>query len=255
MARGKGARATETEAKDTAPANTGPLAADPHPVEPDRPEEAAPEPADEADEDLSGFLPWLEALDEDQDARAKRPTPTSAAIIAVALVILLAGIAIYWQLRGSIAPNASDVPMLADTSETPGDTPEPSEEGAEPRKAPETTPAQSAAAKPGLPSGAAPQSARLPATAPTRVVADIAFAPPRQGQLIQLASYYTREQAEAYWATVSRRHDWLAGLRHQIVEGSFNGKTVYRLRLSGTDANARCQRLKASGDACLQIGH
>jgi hypothetical protein len=75
----------------------------------------------------------------------------------------------------------------------------------------------------------------------------------RPSHIAQLGAFSSPEKAEAAWAAAAAKSPTLAQRKKLVVEVESNGKTLYRLRASGGDAESLCAELKAAGQACTVI--
>lgn len=234
-------KSTHVSADDLA--DTGPEA-DPKTVQEDAKAEA---------EDSPPLLPWLEVIDEDENESRSRPSGfLGFGLTAAALV---AGLGIYAFATRN--PTPTDLAGPVDT-ETPPDaldspapvmeTPDTSTPAANKGNSPAATAAKPLEAHVSPVPVAPMKPASVPASAPTAKTSGATSS-------IQLASYYSRQRAEEYWTLVSGRHRQLAALDHETLEGSVNGRTVYRLRAFGANEAEICKRLQSGGVPCLRIGH
>ena len=80
-------------------------------------------------------------------------------------------------------------------------------------------------------------------------------APVAGGPTIQLGAYGSTAKADVAWTMLSSRFPEVAAMRKQVVSASVGGKTVVRLRASGSgaQASAACAALKAGGESCLVV--
>lgn len=80
-------------------------------------------------------------------------------------------------------------------------------------------------------------------------------APAAGGPTIQLGAYGSAVKADVAWSMLSSRFPEVAAMRKQVVSASVGGKTVVRLRASGSkaQADAACSALKAGGESCLVV--
>ena len=214
-----------------------------------------------ADEDR---LPWLEAIEEDQDEGGPSVAKLVAAIVIglVAIGVIVGGL--YWL--GNRSPDgAADNQIITaekgDYKQVPanpggmnvsgeGTTSFQASEGGQPKSnlnvGGARAPAPAAPTQP-----AAQQPARpAPAAAPARP----APAPAASGPSIQLGAFSTPAAAENAWRALSGRFRYLAPLGHRVVAGPSAGRTVHRLFATGANARDVCNRLRAAGEACIPQG-
>ena len=80
-------------------------------------------------------------------------------------------------------------------------------------------------------------------------------APVAGSPTIQLGAYGSSAKADLAWTMLSSRFPEVAAMRKQIVSANVGGKTVVRLRASGSKAqtDAACSALKAGGESCLVV--
>jgi hypothetical protein len=188
---------------------------------------AAVPPPEETDaapptEDLD--LPWLTAVEEEEDGPSRRTARWGYGAAGIVLVLVAGLFVLVTVLTQRAGPEADT--RSPETSAT--------------QVAAREAPAERKAAPPPAPvrPKAAPPAARGDASVP----------------VVQLASFYSKDRATRYWQQLERRHKDLGRLDHRIVEGSFQGRTVHRLRASGARATEVCEKLRRSGVACLPIG-
>ena len=194
-------------------------------------------------------LPWLEAVEEDED----RGGPSMVKLIGL-VVILLAVIGVvvgglFWignrnRLDGKgevIAAPEGDYKVRPDQPggmnvAGEGDIASAASEGAVPRGQINTS------AVPETPMTQAPPAPRPPQPAPA--------AP---GATIQLGAFSSQAGANQAWSGLSGRFGYLAPLSHSVVPVASGGRTLYRLRASGPDAAGICRRLQVAGEACSVV--
>jgi hypothetical protein len=217
-----------------------------------------------ADEDR---LPWLEAVEEDQDEGGPSVAKLVAAILIglVAIGVIVGGL--YWL--GNRGQSAADNQIITadkgDYKQVPanpggmnvsgeGSSSYNASEGGEPRSslnlngaAPAPQPAPQPQAQPQQPARPAP--APTPAATPARPAP--APAPAASGPTIQLGAFSTPAAAENAWRALSGRFRYLAPLGHRVVAGPSAGRTVHRLFASGANARDVCNRLIAAREACI----
>jgi hypothetical protein len=208
-------------------------------------------------------LPWLQAVEDEDEPRGVSARGMLGALVAVLLAALIVAGTFFWLGRREAAVNgppelisAAPVPYkvkppnpggldVAGESETAFETSAGEDRDARldldrmpetpvakpPKAAPPATPA---AAKPEAPAAAAPEA---PATGGS-------------GSVVQLGAFANQAQAERAWTALSSRFPSVAGANKMIVP--FPGGI--RLR-AGTgspgDARQLCQALKAAGENCF----
>ena len=220
-------------------------------------------------------LPWLEAVDEDDD----REGPSAAKLIAF-VVIGLAAIGLivgglFWMgnRTGSadgepelIAAPAGDYKVAPEEPggmkvEGEGDTQFAASEGAEPKakidagalpEAPVT-----AAKAPPAKAPAAAAKTKQPAAPVMRpepkVDTSVRAAPAAPGATIQLGAFSSQSGANNAWKALSARFKYLEPLSHSVTATQSGGRTLYRLRASGPDARNLCGRLRVAGETCVVV--
>jgi lipoprotein-anchoring transpeptidase ErfK/SrfK len=100
-------------------------------------------------------------------------------------------------------------------------------------------------------------AARLPRAALVAVappsIAPIPPAAVTSGQTIQLAAAASQAEAEAHWARLVATRPDLGRYQKTVEIASVNFRPVYRLRMSGADANSVCAKLKSEGISCFAV--
>jgi SPOR domain len=223
-----------------------------------------------ADEDR---LPWLEAVEEDQDGNGPSLLKLAAAILIglIAIGVILGGL--YWL--GNRGQSGGDNQVISaaagDYKQRPanpggmnvsgeGSTSYAASEGAQPRgnlnlngvaEAPVApTPAAPAPRpQPAAPAPAPAPAPARPAPAPARPAP--APAPVASGPAIQLGSFASDAQAERVWRDLAGRIRYLAPLGHRVVTAQVGGRTVHRLQATGPNTPDICRRLRAAGEQCI----
>jgi hypothetical protein len=215
-----------------------------------------------ADEDR---LPWLEAVEEDQEESGPSVAKLVAAILIglVAIGVIVGGL--YWLgNRGqSGADNQIITAERGDYKQVPanpggmnvsgeGSSSYAASEGGQPRSNLNLNGAGAAPAPTAQPAPQPQQPARpapAPAGSPARPAP--APAPAASGPIIQLGAFSTPAAAENAWRALSGRFRYLAPLGHRVVAGPSAGRTVHRLFASGANARDVCNRLIAAREACI----
>jgi hypothetical protein len=235
--------------------------------------------ADEAELEVGDEdrLPWLEAVEEDDDGG---DGPSVAKLIAaivigmVAIGVIVGGL--FWLANrnqpgaggdiiaapegdykvrpenpgGMNVSGEGEVAAAASAGQTPqgnlnlGASPEaPVTQAPRPIAVPPAPVAQAPAPAPARP---APAPAR-PAPAPQQPAAG-------GGATIQLGAFSSQAAANQAWSALSGRFRYLAPLSHNVMAAQIGGRTLYRLRASGPDAASVCRRLQVAGEACSTVG-
>lgn len=219
-------------------------------------------------------LPWLEAVEDEDD----NDSPSAAKLIAFVLVGLLAiGLVVgglFWLGRDSDGGGQSGEPELIAAPagdykvkpsdpggmkvEGEGDTAFAASEGAVPKGAIDTNampeqPLLKAPPPSNVPAAKAtpaPKAAPSPTPSPTARPAAPAVA---GGATIQLGAFSSQASANAAWKALSGRFGYLAPLSQNVTPTSSGGKTLYRLRASGPNAGSLCGRLRVAGESCVVV--
>lgn len=216
-------------------------------------------------------LPWLEAVDDDDD----RDGPSAAKLIAfvviglVAIGLIVGGL--FWMGNRTGAPADGEPELIAAPAgdykiapeapggmkvEGEGDTQFAASAGADPKgkidtaALPETPVTKAPAAK--APEPKAKASAPAPKAAPKQAAAE-PKAPAAAGATIQLGAFSSQASANNAWKALSTRFKYLEPLSHSVTTTESGGKTLYRLRASGPDARNLCGRLRVAGESCVAI--
>lgn len=221
-------------------------------------------------------LPWLETADVEYE---ERPSPLRALLPIVLGLILIAaaiggGYAWYQRTGGGegtgalINAQAGDYKVKPDDPggmkvDGAGDTVFAASEGATTNGSvdvgamPESPVAGKAAPKPTATpvKGASRVSAPVP-TAVERVTAPAQRSPgpSANSSVIQLGAFPAEAEANAAWARLSKRFNYLAPLGKSVEKAKVEEKTVFRLRVNaGSNGQARelCGKLRAAGEACF----
>lgn len=92
------------------------------------------------------------------------------------------------------------------------------------------------------------------APAATRTVPTAqAAAPAAGGAALQLGAFSSQASANTAWKNLSGRFAYLQPLSHTVVPVQSGGKTLYRLRASGSDLRGICGRLRVAGETCVDV--
>ncbi|HSX57314.1 MAG TPA: SPOR domain-containing protein [Sphingomonas sp.] len=224
-------------------------------------------------------LPWLETADDDYDEKPPILRNLLTVVAGLAAIIAVVGGG-WWVFQRSGAGGGGSGALInaaeGDYKVKPddpggmkvdgeGDTVFAASEGAT------TNGSINVGAMPEAPVAgkAAPKAAPSPVTGSSRVTANIPSAPsaskaaapsqrapgPSAGSsIIQLGSFPAEGGANAAWARLSKRFNYLAPLGKSVEKAEVNGKTVYRLRVnagSNSQAGDLCGKLRAAGEPCF----
>ncbi len=230
-------------------------------------------------------LPWLEAVDTDDDegiSGGKLAGFVLAALLALGVVV--GGV---WWLRGQQHGSSGDGTLIAAAEgdykvkpddaggmkvEGQGDSTFAASEGAEAAGKVDMAAKTEAPIIPAKPAVTAPKPAPVVPAAPKatatvpaaggKLVAKPPVAPvPAAGSgaasgggLVQLGAYGSQASAEQAWRVLSGKYAYLASLPKSINPAAVGGNTVYRLRAqAGGQASQVCAKLKSSGASCIVV--
>lgn len=235
-----------------------------------------------------GRLPWLEAVEDEDDKRG----PSAAKLIGALLVGLVAIALVIFtllQIGGRDDGASAEADLIAADAgpykerpaeaggmkiEGEGDTAFAASEGADPNarinldaipEAPVAgargvAPAEQLKVRPDAQSAQAvpnPTAPVSPATQPaTVVVAQAPVVSAGGGSAVQLGAFSSNAAAQGAWKSMSGRFASLKPLTNSVVAAEVGGKTVYRLRAnvaSRADANTLCGKLKVAGETCVVV--
>ncbi len=213
-------------------------------------------------------LPWLEAVETDEEDEGVTGSKLLGLVLAglLAIGVLVGGI---WWLRNQQGPSGDGTLIAAQEGdykvkpdepggmkvEGQGDASFAASEGAEANgkvdvnarpEAPVAVVKQSqvAAAKPAAPVAKPAVTATLAAPATTPLAAPA----PSGGGLVQFGAYGSQASADEAWATLSAKNPALARLSKSVLPAAVGGKTFYRLR-----ANAGSPAAAAA--LCAKVGN
>jgi hypothetical protein len=214
-------------------------------------------------------LPWLEAVENEDGPRAISARKMFVALILVLLAGAIVAGTMFWLGRQNPAvigapeliraepgpykvkptdPGGLDVAGDSETaySTSAGEDPD---SALDVRKLPaEMTPLAVE------PTGATPPKKAPPAEV-KQVAPDEAAAAAPAGPTIQLGAYASTVKADTAWKLLSGRFGEVAALRKMVVAATVGGKSIYRLRASGSSeqTKAACAALRAAGESCLPV--
>ena len=208
-------------------------------------------------------LPWLETVEDDYDDSPSVVRIVLLVVLALAIVAAaIFGYQYYKKHQGLdgngalIAAQEGDYKVKPDDPgglkvEGEGDTAIATSDGAgtgnaaiDMKAVPEAPISGKTVAPAKVDTGASKTVAAIPATTPAA----------SGGALVQLGSFGSEAEADATWATISKKYGYLAPMGKSVQAAQVGGKTVYRLRVNGGSAGAAttlCAKLSAAGQACF----
>jgi hypothetical protein len=217
-------------------------------------------------------LPWLEAVENEDGPRAISARKMFMALLLVLLAAAVVAGTMFWIGRQDPAP--SGAPQLikaepgpykvrptdpggldvAGDSETAFSTSagEDPDAALDVKKLPqEMTPLPVETPQAATPPKKAPPSEK--ALAPDN--AAVASSDGPSGPTIQLGAYASTVKADTAWKLLSGRFPEVAALNKAVVTANVGGKTVVRLRASGSSdqTKAACAALRAAGESCMVV--
>jgi pyruvate/2-oxoglutarate dehydrogenase complex dihydrolipoamide acyltransferase (E2) component len=220
-------------------------------------------------------LPWLEAVEEDEDGEGGPSVAKLIAAIVIGLVaigVIVGGL--FW-LGNRNQPGANGDVIAAPEGDykvrpenpggmnvsgegevaaaaSAGQTPQGSLNVNAVSETPVTQAPHPAPAAP-APAAQAPAPAPAPAQ-PHPAPAPAPQQPAAAGATIQLGAFSSQASANQAWSALAGRFRYLAPLTHSVVAAQVGGRTLYRLRASGAGAADVCRRLQVAGEACSSVG-
>lgn len=211
-----------------------------------------------------GQLPWLQAVEDEDEPRGVSARKMLAALGMVLIAVLLVAATFFWLGRRDTAVNGP--PELIKAPPGPYKVKPPNPGGldiqGESETAFETSAGQDTDSQLDLskvpeapvakPPKEQPKAAPQPAPAQTKAPAKAEPAPPTvaHGSIIQLGAFANQAQAERAWTALSSRFPSIGSMGKLIVP--FPGGI--RLRATATspaEAKQACQTLKAAGENCF----
>jgi hypothetical protein len=212
-------------------------------------------------------LPWLEAVENEDGPRAISARKMLVALLLVLLAGAIVAGTMFWLGRQN--PSVSGAPELIRAEPGPYKIKPTDPGGLDVAGDSETAYSTSAGEDPDsaldvrkLP----PEMAPLPVETPKQSAPPKPKEPPKpaqpdavaaapSGPTIQLGAYASTVKAETAWKLLSGRFPTVAALNKMVVTATVSGKSVYRLRASGSSdqTKAACAALKAAGESCLVV--
>ncbi len=218
----------------------------------------------------SESLPWLEAVENEDGPRAISARKMLVALLLVLLAALVVAGTMFWLGRQDPAPGGA--PELIRAEPGPYKVKPSDPGGLDVAGDSETAYSTSAGEDPDaaldvhkLPEEMTPLPVETPqAAAPPKAVApkEVKPAPAEpaapaapSGPTIQLGAYASTVKADTAWKLLSGRFPEVAALNKMVLTANVGGKSVYRLRASGSsdETKAACAALKAAGESCLPV--
>ncbi|WP_299329197.1 SPOR domain-containing protein [Parasphingopyxis sp.] len=231
-------------------------------------------------------LPWLEAVEEDDEEGVGLLTLIGGVLVVLIAIALVVG-GIFWlRDRDAAPPDGAELiaapegdyrvrPSEAGGMEVEGegDAAFAASEGGSPEgridrsAAPEEPVAGRRVAAGEDEPVASGSSARIPAN--NRRLAESAPQPESSsggassgaataasGRLIQLGAFSSEAAANSAWAQIARQNNTLNSLDHSVSSVQAGGRTLYRLRAAASSreaARSLCSRLRNAGQACSVV--
>jgi hypothetical protein len=218
---------------------------------------------DEARGDMMGEddrLPWLEAVEEEDEPGGPSIAKMIGAIVIGLITIGIIVGGLFWLGNRNSAGGDGEIIAApeGDYKVRPddpggmnvageGDTAYAASEGAQPKGRLDTS------AVPERPVTQAPAQPRPQPRPQARPAPPAPAAPAASGPTIQLGAFSSQASASRAWTALSGRFRYLAPLSHSIVPVQSGGRTLYRLRATGADAGGVCRRLQIAGEDCAVV--
>ena len=215
-------------------------------------------------------LPWLEAVDEDDERDGPSPMKLVVAVLVGLIAIGLVVSGLFWlghrtdreAAPETITADAGDYKARPDNPggmkvQGTGETAFAASEGAEPKgminvdAVPEAPVTKAPPTPKAAPAPAAPAAAGKAAPVPVPVRQVQAAEPATAKDSVQLGAFSSPTAANNAWKTLAGRFKYLEPLNHSVTTVSAGGKTLYRLRASGPNVDNLCGRLRVAGESCV----
>ena len=215
-------------------------------------------------------LPWLEAVENEDGPRAISARKMLMALLLVLLAAAVVAGTMFWLGRQDPAPGGA--PQLIKAEPGPYKIRPTDPGGLDVAGDSETAFSTSAGEDPDaaldvkkLPQEmtpipvetpeAAPQPKKIPPNEVKEPAPDNAAPSGPSGPTIQLGAYGSTVKADTAWKLLSGRFPEVAALNKAVVTATVGGKTVVRLRATGSSdqTKAACAALKAAGESCLPV--
>jgi cell division septation protein DedD len=211
-----------------------------------------------------GQLPWLAAVEDEDEPRGVSARKMLAALVVVLLAAALVAATFFWIGRRDASGNGPPELIKAEPGPYKVKPPNPGglnvagdSETAFETSAGEDKDAQldlSKVKETGIASAPAANEPKAPAPDKPKDAAPAATEPPRAtggtGRVVQLGAFANKAQAERAWSALSARFPSVGALSKMIVP--FPGGIRLRGGAASTaDARQVCQTLKAAGENCF----
>ena len=213
-------------------------------------------------------LPWLEAVENEDGPRAISARKMLVALLLVLLAGAIVAGTMFWIGRQN--PSVTGAPELIRAEPGPYKIKPTDPGGLDVAGDSETAYSTSAGEDPDsaldlrklpqdmtpLPVESPQQAARPKPKEPPKATAPEATSPAApSGPTIQLGAYASTIKADTAWKLLSGRFPEVAALNKMVVTATVGGKSVVRLRASGSSdqTKAACAALRAAGESCLVV--
>lgn len=213
-------------------------------------------------------LPWLEEVENEDGPRAISARKMLTALLLVLLATAVVAGTMFWLGRQDPAPGGAPILIKAEPGPYKVKPADPG--GLDVAGDSETAYSTSAGEDPDaaldvrkLPQDMTPLPVETPQQAtppkpkeaPKPVPAEPAAPSGPAGPTIQLGAYASTVKADTAWKLLSGRFPQVAALNKVVVTANVGGKSVYRLRATGSSeqTKAACAALKAAGESCLPV--
>ncbi|MCL6739584.1 SPOR domain-containing protein [Sphingomonas sp. RB56-2] len=213
-------------------------------------------------------LPWLEAVENEDGPRAISARKMLVALLLVLLAGAIVAGTMFWIGRQN--PDVGGAPELIRADPGPYKVKPSDPGGLDVAGDSETAYSTSAGEDPDsaldtrkLPEEMTPLAVETPQAAtppkpkepPKPAASAPASAAGPSGPKIQLGAYASTVKADTAWKLLSDRFPEVAALNKAVETATVGGKSVYRLRASGSSdqTKAACTALKAAGESCLPV--
>ena len=214
-------------------------------------------------------LPWLEAVENEDGPRAISARKMFVALVLVVLAGAIVAGTMFWLGRQN--PAVTGAPELIRAEPGPykikpsdpggldvagdSETAYSTSAGEDPDSALDVRKLPQELGPPAEPAAPAEKPKTFPANEVKVPAPDEAAPAAPSGPTIQLGAYGSTVKADTAWKLLSGRFPEVAALRKAVVTATVGGKSVYRLRASGSSDQTRaaCTALKAGGESCLIV--